>query len=27
VRPEGGENLREDVDHHLHGVDNSRTGY
>src|SRR4029077_14844131 len=24
VRPEGGENLREDVDHHLHGVDRER---
>src|ERR1022692_2897965 len=25
VRPEGAENLRENVEHHLHGRDNSRT--
>jgi hypothetical protein len=24
VRPEGAENLRENVEHHLHGMDNSR---
>src|SRR5664279_107172 len=27
VRPEGAENLRENVNHHLHRVNNSLTGY